>query len=341
MKFLYPWILWFIPLLLWWLRRGPARASLAVPSLGLWPAPLLGRVRFLWLPVALRRLALVLLLVALARPQGSSDYRMEHAEGIAIQMLVDVSSSMDMNLKDVGGKSATRMEVAKEMVARFISGDGERLKGRPNDLIGLITFARYADTRSPLTLGHDALLQIVRHLTIQDRPNEDGTAYGDALAIAAARLRNPEELLHGAHAQDAAKIKSRVIVLLTDGENNSGTHLPLEAAGLAKQWGCRIYAISLGDSGIFVSDGATAESLSPAEKVLKHLAVETGGIYRQAHDFESLLAVYSEIDHLERSEITTLSFARVAEWFWLPLTLALVALVSGLILEATWLRVVP
>lgn len=340
MKFLYPWVLLIIPLLLWWLRRGPARASLAVPSLRLWPEPLAGRVRFLWLPVVLRRLALILLLVALARPQGSSDYRMEHAEGIAIQMLVDVSSSMDMNIKDAGGKSATRMEVAKEMVARFISGDGKKLKGRPDDLIGLITFARYADTRSPLTLGHDALLQIVRHLTIQDRPNEDGTAYGDALAIAAARLRNPEELLHGAHAQDAGKIKSRVIVLLTDGENNSGTHLPLEAAGLAKQWGCRIYAISLGDAEIPASEGLPL-ALSPAEKVLQRLSVETGGIYRQAHDFESLRAVYSEIDRLERSEITTRSFERVAEWFWLPLALALVALTTGLILEATWLRVVP
>jgi len=341
MSFLYPWMLLLIPAVLWWLRRGPARASLTVPSLGQWPEPSAGRGRFLWMPVALRRLALVLVVVALARPQGTTGYSLDRAEGIAIQLLVDISSSMDMNIRDADGLSATRMEVAKEMVARFISGDGDDLKGRPDDLIGLITFARYADTRSPLTLGHDALMQIVQHLSVQDRPNEDGTAYGDALAIAAARLRNPEELLHGSHAEDAGKIKSRVIILLTDGENNSGSHLPLEAAGLAKLWGCRIYAISLGDAASNAKDQVMVESLSPAEKVLEHISVETGGIFRQANDFESLRSVYSEIDRLERSEITTRSFERVAEWFWLPLAMALVALVMALTLEATWLRVVP
>jgi Ca-activated chloride channel family protein len=248
---------------------------------------------------------------------------------------------MDMNIKDADGESATRMEVAREMVADFISGDGGELKGRPDDLIGLITFARYADTRSPLTFGHDALLQIVRQLSIQERPNEDGTAYGDALAIAAARLRNPEELMHGAHAKDAGKIKSRVIILLTDGENNSGAHLPLEAAGLAKHWDCRIYAISLGEAPASGDGGVATETLSPAEKVLEHISVETGGIFRQASDFETLRSVYSEIDRLERSEITTRSFERVAEWFWLPLAVAVAALLLALTLEATWLRVVP
>ncbi|MGB0257785.1 MAG: VWA domain-containing protein, partial [Coraliomargarita sp.] len=125
-------------------------------------------------------------------------------------MLVDVSSSMDMTIKDGAGKTSSRMDVAKEMVERFIIGDGDQLQGRPDDLIGLITFARYADTRSPLTFGHDALLQIVRHLTIQERPNEDGTAYGDALAIAAARLRNLDELRHSSTKVDVDSIESRV-----------------------------------------------------------------------------------------------------------------------------------
>ena len=231
-----------------------------------------------------------------------------------------------MSIKDAAGNSTTRLEVAREMVSRFITGDGETLKGRPNDLIGLITFARYADTRSPLTSGHEALNQIVENLEIQSRPNEDGTAYGDALAIAAARLRNPRELKDN-------PIASRVIVLLTDGENNSGAHLPEEAAGLAKKWNCRIYAISLGDEG--------TDSLSSAEKVLQLISEKTGGIFRQAGDYESLLSVYSEIDQMERSKITTRSFDHTAEWFWLPLALSATALLLALTLEATHLRVVP
>ncbi|MFD2255824.1 VWA domain-containing protein [Luteolibacter algae] len=341
MSFLYPWVLTLILPVLWWLFRSRSRASLVVASLEPWEGKQEGRARFLWLPKALRAVAYVFFIVALARPQGTADYNMEQTDGIAIQMLVDVSSSMDMSIRDADGKSATRMDVAKEMVESFIAGDGKKLKGRDDDLIGLITFARYADTRSPLTLGHDALLQIVRHLSIQERPNEDGTAYGDALAIAAARLKNPEELLYGAHAEDASKIKSRVIILLTDGENNSGAHLPVEAAGLAKHWGCRIYTVSLGDAPAVPRDGVAVSRLSPAEKVLEHISVETGGAFWQAHDFESLRSVYEEIDKLETSEISVRSFERVAEWLAIPLAIGLFALLLSLVLEATWLRIVP
>ena len=341
MSFQYPWLLVLAPLVLWLLRRRRSRTAVKVPSLRLWPSKESGKTRFLWLPVALRHLSIVLVIVAMARPQAGSTYSLQVAEGIAIQLLVDVSSSMDMSIKGDDGKNHSRLEVAKEMVGRFIAGDGDRLQGRPDDLIGFITFARYADTRSPLTSGHEALLQIVRHLEIQNRPNEDGTAYGDALAIAAARLRNPEELKHGKNTRNADAIKSRVIVLLTDGENNSGTHLPEEAAGLAKKWGCRIYSISLGDSTADPTGDMATKSLNPAEKVLEHLSVETGGIFRQAHDYQSLLSVYEEIDHLERSEIATRSFDRLAEWFWLPLAVATASLLLALTLQATWLRVIP
>ena len=243
-------MLLLIPLLLWLLRGRLRRTSLPVSSLGLWSDADAGRARYLWIPVCLRRMTLVLLLLALARPQAGSTYSMDVSEGIAIQLLVDVSSSMDMNVRDLDGQNRSRMEVAKEMVQRFISGDGDTLHGRGEDLLGLITFARYADTRSPLTFGHDALLQIVGSLEVQERPNEDGTAYGDALALAAARLQNIEELQFGQGSVQVDAIESRVIILLTDGENNSGAHLPLEAAGLAKAWGCRIYCISLGDTRI-------------------------------------------------------------------------------------------
>ncbi len=341
MSFVYTWVLLLIPLALWLLRKQRQRTSVAVPSIQLWSKETPGRARYLWLPVALRRVSIICILVAIARPQAGSTYELEVTDGIAIQMLIDVSSSMDMSMKDFGGKSASRMEVAKELVERFIGGDEENLNGRPHDLIGLITFARYADTRSPLTFGHDALLQIVRSLEIQERPNEDGTAYGDALAIAAARLRDPAALKFGDTAATTNEIQSKVIILLTDGENNSGAHLPIEAAGLAKEWGCRIYAISLGDSNQYTDDPSVANSLTAAEQMLEHISVSTGGIFRQAYDFESLLSVYSEIDQLERSEISTRSFDRVAEWFWLPLALGIACLLLALTLEATWLRVVP
>ncbi|MEN8661532.1 MAG: vWA domain-containing protein [Lentimonas sp.] len=341
MSFASIWVLLLIPFVLWLLKRQRNRTSIAVPSVQLWSDQTPGKARHLWLPIALRRVSIICIFIAIARPQAGSTYSFEVTDGIAIQMLVDVSSSMDMNIKDNEGKSTSRMEVAKELVERFIAGDGDQLRGRPHDLIGLITFARYADTRSPLTFGHEALLQIVRHLDIQERPNEDGTAYGDALAIAAARLRDPEALKHGSSAISADDIKSKVIILLTDGENNSGAHLPIESAGLAKEWGCRIYVISLGESNQNSDDPSLASSLTTAERVLDHISVQTGGIFRQAHDFESLLSVYSEIDSMERSKISTRSFDRVADWFWLPLAIAVGSLLLALILEATWLRVVP
>ena len=341
MSFLYLWVLLLIPLLLWLVRGRLRRTSLRVSSLGLWSDVDAGRARYLWIPVFLRRMTLVLLLLALARPQAGSTYSMNVSEGIAIQLLVDVSSSMDMNVRDLDGQNRSRMEVAKEMVKKFIAGDGNTLQGRSEDLLGLITFARYADTRSPLTFGHDALLQIVSSLEVQERPNEDGTAYGDALALAAARLQNIEELQFGSGSVDVDAIESRVIILLTDGENNSGAHLPLEAAGLAKAWGCRIYCISLGDTEGEYSSKVQIEKLTAAEQTLKHISDETGGIFRQATDYESLLSVYEEIDRLERSDIATRSYDRVAEWLWLPLGVALLSLLIALILEASVLRVVP
>lgn len=341
MIFLYPWVLVLIPLALWLIRRRRDRSSVTVPSLNLWPDKESGKARFLWIPIALRRLAVISILVAIARPQWTSQHSLDISEGIAIQMLVDVSSSMDMDVQDFAGEQSSRMEVAKKMVSNFIIGDGDTLTGRPNDLIGLITFARYADTRSPLTFGHDALAQIVNNLQIQERPNEDGTAYGDALALAAARLQKLDELKHGDFRTDIEAVQSRVIILLTDGENNSGAHLPMEAAGLAKEWDCKIYSISLGDSDFTLTDAVGEETLTSAELVLEHISNETGGIFRKASDYESLLSVYSEIDKLERAEFSTRSYDVLSEWYWLPLGVALASLLIALSLEATILRVVP
>ena len=342
MNFVWPWLLLLLPLpaLVTWFNRR-TRSGLRVPSLELWEDTPIGRARYLWLPPALRVAALTLTIVALARPQAGSTYTTQASEGIAIQLLVDVSSSMGMEMELPDQKQKSRMEVARELVERFIAGDGDQLNGREGDLLGLVTFARYADTRSPLTLGHGALLQLVRSLEIQERPNEDGTAYGDALSIAAARLQQLDDPEIRERNSLEGEVSSRVIILLTDGENNSGQHLPVEAAGLAKQWGCRIYCISLGDHPDSSSSTAATAQLTDSERVLEHISLETGGLFRTAYDFDSLLAVYSEVDQLERSRIVTKQYSRIAEWFWLPLAIGLGLLGSALIVESTWLRTVP
>ena len=344
MSFAYPWLLILLPIPAIVVKLGRRRrASVSVPSLQLWEHADSGRAKYLWIPPVLRTLALMFFVTAMACPQAGSNYVTRMSEGIAIELLVDVSSSMGMSMQLPNSKSKPRIDVARELVERFIAGDGEKLAGRQDDLIGLITFARYADTRSPLTFGHNALLQLVRDLDIQERPNEDGTAYGDALAIAAARLHQLDDPELRERRNLQSEISSRVIIMLTDGENNSGQHLPLEAAGLALQWGCRVYCISLVD---YVEKPAgqlssSATLLSDAERVLEHISEETGGVFRTASDYESLLSVYSEIDQLERSRIVTRSYNRITEWFWLPLAIGLTTLMSALILELTWLRTVP
>ena len=341
MSFAYPWVLLVFPLAAWVALWKSSSTGLTVASLGQWANLEKGRARYLWLLTALELLFYGGLLIALARPQAGSSESNEEAEGIAIELLVDVSSSMDRAIDLPGGGSKTRMEIAKELLEQFILGDGERLTGRSSDLIGLISFARYADTRSPLTFGHKALAQIVGSLEIQDRPNEDGTAYGDALTLACARLENLDELKSLNASRKLAEIESRIVVLLTDGENNSGNHLPLEAAGLAKQWGIRVYTISLGDAGgVQGIDKVFEETeFSTAELTLQRISDETGGVFRRATNYEALKSIYEEIDSLERSSIETRSFEIVSEWYWLPLTLALLFLCGRMILQTTWLRV--
>lgn len=339
MSLAYPWLLLLLPLVGVLILRRRRHEALPVASADLWRQIGPGRARFLPILTALKLLTLTGLVLALSRPQAGTTRSYESTQGIAIELLVDISSSMDFRIDRPDGTSTTRMEMAKEMVERFILGDGEGLAGRPHDLIGLITFARYPDTRSPLTSGHRALVQIVRQLEIQDRPNEDGTAYGDALALAAARLKHLDDVEADEAITVAGELKSRVVVLLTDGENNSGSHLPLEAAGLAKEWNCRVYVISLGQNlaGLEEEDS----TLSPAEHILSRICEQTNGLFRQADDYASLLGVYEEIDQLETTRIETRTHERVAEWFWIPLGAATLGLLTLLTLESTWLRIVP
>jgi len=298
------------------------------------------RQRFLFIPPFCFYLALIAFICALARPQIEVVNQRQDREGIAIQMLIDVSSSMDMSIR-YGDKDETRMEVAKKVVEEFVVGNGKDLHGRSDDLIGIVTFARYADTVCPMTLSHEALVNIVRDLKINDRPNEDGTAYGDAAALAAARLKD----LETNDAED--NVVSKIIVLLTDGENNCGMHLPLQAAAMAKEWGIRIYTISIqnqpeskflkSEKGEFLAP----QERSASDKVLHEMAEMTGGIFRTAYDFDSLQAVYSKIDSLEKSKMKAVNYIDKDESFTIFALVGILLLSIQNLLTATIFRIAP
>jgi Ca-activated chloride channel family protein len=340
MTFAYPAIFWLLilcPLLL----LTPRRNGLRFPTLAIWSKSGKSmRQQWLWLPPVLRMMAAALMIVACARPQHELESKVQKTYGVAMEIVFDISSSMSFTMQ-YDDEAVERIEVAKQVLEGFVAGDGDTLQGRPDDLIGLITFARYADTLSPLTYSHDALVEIIRDVEVNERPNEDGTAYGDAVTLAAARLRHLEE-----EGEDrGAAVESKVILLLTDGENNCGPHQPLEAAALAKKWGFRIYTISITDPPATfkeVINGQTfdrTEALSEAQLILERMAEETGGIYRMASDYDTLRSVYEEIDQLEKSEIKTVAHLEVRELYSLFALLALGLLLGDAALRSTILRV--
>jgi Ca-activated chloride channel family protein len=332
-------LLALLPLLVIFQRRQRRKEAIRYPSFGLFVgAGRTWRQRLLFIPPLCLYLALACLVVSLSRPQVESTGHREDREGIAIQMLVDVSSSMDMDIHTEHG-AMTRMEVAKKVMEEFVAGDGEDLSGRPDDMIGVISFARYSDSICPMTLGHDAVVYMIQEITINDRPNEDGTAYGDATALAAAQLKAQED--------HEGALKSKIILLLTDGENNCGEQMPLQAAAMAKEWGIRIYTISLQETSrpsVIKTDNGTffkPKAPSGSDQVLEKMASATGGIFRTAHDMDSLQAVYEEINELEKTKVEEVDFLDRDEAFAPFALAALGLLLLRYVLSSTLLRISP
>jgi Ca-activated chloride channel family protein len=331
---------WFLlaalaaPLLYTWVRRAPGRVVFS--SLRLLPARRTWRARTSFIPGALIALSAVGLAVALAGPRVPDRRGNVRREGIAIMMVVDVSGSMQALDLSTPQDERTRLDAVVDVFADFVLGK-EGLPGRPNDAIGLVSFAGYADTRSPLTLDHDNLVAIARSLEIVRDRQEDGTALGDGLGLAVERLRE-------------SKARSRVAILLTDGVSNAGTDAPLDSAKLAKKLGIKVYTVGAGTNGLApvrIEDPTTGRSylrqtmVEIDEETLRAIADETGGAYFRATDGDGLREVYARIDRLERSELQGAKWRQYREEFAPPLAFALLLAALGLLGEATLWRRLP
>ena len=300
------------------------------------------------LPLALRVLALVCLVIALARPQTGREEIREISSGIAIEMVVDRSGSMGAEMEYRGGRM-TRLDVVKAVFLDFVMGDGGDLPGRPNDLIGMISFARYPDTICPLTLAHGALPPFLERVRLVQTREEDGTAIGDALALAAARLKTVKDTLSAQREQssEAYEIKSKVIILLSDGENNAGRRDPVQAAELAAKWGIKVYTIAIGGGeavtsvrtpfGVYkVPMGSRVDT-----DTLETVSEITGGVFRLAEDASSLRDIYQEIDRMERSEMQSVRYVDYREAFTAMALLGLIFLCGEMGLRTTIFRKIP
>lgn len=352
-RFESPWalvLILLIPLVQWLGARRGKRSAVRFSFIGAaLQAGQSWRQLLASLPGLLRWLALVLVVVALARPQMGREQVRDVSKGVAIMMVVDRSSSMAQELT-FRGTMQNRLDVVKGVFAEFVKGNQRTLKGRPHDLVGMVAFARYADTVCPLTLGHGALDHFLSTVRLVNRRSEDGTAIGDAVALAAARLRTAEETLarQTGESADAYHIKSKIIVLLTDGENNCGERTPEEAAALAAQWGIRVYAIGVagGEAYTVVSrllGAVKMPGFGPRVDTgtLRLLAEKTGGRFFEADDARSLESVYAEIDRLERSEIESLRYVDYREIYAPFVAAALALAVLEVLLRCTVFRRLP
>jgi Ca-activated chloride channel family protein len=281
------------------------------------------RQRYRFVLAVLRVLAVAFLLIAFARPRSGTEVTDVTSEGVDIMMALDVSSSM--MAEDF--KPHNRLYVAKEELKKFV-------QKRVNDRIGLVVFARYAYTQCPLTTDYGVLLNFVDQVDFGSV--DDGTAIGMGIATAVNRLRESEA-------------KSKVIILLTDGENNAGEIDPITSANLAQAMNMKVYTIGCGKPGnaMFpVQDPIFGKRYiyQPTridEKTLKEIADRTGGKYYRAKSGEELEGIYSTIDQLEKTEIKIASHVQYRELFHAFIYLGLAFLTLEIVLANSYFRKLP
>jgi Ca-activated chloride channel family protein len=330
-RFLQPewfWLLALLPIVMLWRgRRGPVAAieysdvSLA-REVARGSRSRIGRLVWL-LPI----LAGALMIVGLARPQRAHSRTEVSANGIDIVLGLDVSGSMQALDFLVDHQRVNRIEVVKSVVSKFIDE-------RPDDRIGLIAFAGAPYLVSPITLDHDWLQQNLERVAVG--AGDDGTAIGSAIAASVNRLR-------------LTPAKSKVVILLTDGVNNTGKISPLAAAEAAKAMGVKIYTVGVGVRGYApfpVRDAAGNPQLIRVkvdvdEKTLQTVAQETGGKFYRATDTDSLQRIYEEINRFEKNAQTVQKFERTEELYPWVLIASLAMLGLSLTLQQTRLRRLP
>ena len=279
------------------------------------------RLRFRHILFVLRLAAISMAIVALARPQSSSTQRNVTTEGIDIVVTLDISTSM---LSE--DFSPNRIEAAKKTALKFV-------QNRPDDRIGLIVFSGKSYTQCPITTDHDVIENLFESLKVT--PVDDGTAIGLGLATAVSRLKD-------------SKAKSKVVILLTDGVNNTGFIAPLTAADIAKNFNVRVYTIGVGTRGVAPYPIKTPYGVQyqnmPVdidEDVLKQIASATGGKYYRATNNKTLAEIYEDIDKLEKTRIDVSEFSRHAEEF-LPFAIAAAVLfLLEILLRLTIYKKIP
>lgn len=328
MRFANPNMLWLAALVLpmvayylWFQRAGGAALKMSsVRPLAKAPRTLKYYCRHL--PMVLRCAVVVLVAVALARPQSSEHLSKTTVEGVDIVLALDVSGTML-----AADFEPDRLTVAKEVAAKFIAD-------RPNDRIGLVAFAGESYTQSPLTTDKAALQTLLSQ--VKFGVVDDGTAIGMALATAVNRLRESDA-------------KSKVIILLTDGVNNAGQVAPLSAADIAAEYGIKVYTVGIGRRGYAPYPYYDAwgniryhqQLVEIDEQTLTDIAARTGGEYFRATDKNSLRNIYQRINELEKSRIETDNYTRHNEHFAGWLLAAIVLLLLEFAVSRLWLNKVP
>ena len=326
-------------------KRGTLLFSSIAPFQSIRPS---FRLRLRFIVPFFRVLALCCIILALSRPQSGSELSPERSKGVGIMIVVDNSGSMRADDFSIDGKDVMRIDAVKKVVHEFIRGS-DQLPGRPNDEIGLVSFSGYPVPRAPVTLDHGAVLEILETINVADPDKmekdqynrilfreEFETAIGDALALAADRLRNTD-------------VKSKILILLSDGSQTMGELQPDDGAKIAQSFGIKVYTIGIGNQGYnmitvndpFFGKRKVQRRSDLDETTLKRIAEQTGGKYFNAANTNALREVYSEIDQLEPSDIETTRFHRWDEQFF-PLALGgLFFLVLEVLLAQTVFRRIP
>lgn len=263
------------------------------------------------LPFLLRTIALVMIIIAIARPRSSTEIEKIDTEGIDITLAMDVSTSM--LARDF---KPDRISAAKDIAIEFIAQ-------RPSDRMGIVVFAGESYTQCPLTTDRATLINLMKE--VQTGLIEDGTAIGNGLATAVARMKDSDA-------------KSRVVILLTDGVNNSGEIAPGTAAEIARTYGVRVYTIGVGANGmapypVMTPWGVEVQQMNVEidEKLLQEIAELTGGRYFRATDNTKLSEIYSEINRMEKARTTIDSFPVYKELFGRYALVALICLLLELL----------